>query len=49
MMVNLFNFVDLYSRVLTTALHLLKKGAEHAAAGNVSEPDMLGWRLIDDM
>jgi len=49
MAVNLFNFVDLYSRVLTTASHLLKKGAEHAVATRVGEHDMLDWRLIGDM
>ena len=49
MTVNLFSFVDLYSRVLTTASHLLKKGAEHASAIGVGERAMLDWRLIDDM
>ena len=45
----LFGFVDLYSRQLDTAAHILAKGAEHAAALGVSEADMLDWRLIDDM
>jgi hypothetical protein len=49
MTVSLFSFVDLYSRQLTTASHLLTKGAEHAKANGVSEADLLGWRLIDDM
>jgi hypothetical protein len=49
MMVNLFSFVDLYSRILTTASHLLKKGTDHAAADSVGERDMLDWRLIGDM
>jgi uncharacterized protein len=49
MRVNLFSFVDLYSRALTTASHLLKKGMEYAAANNISERDMLNWRLIEDM
>lgn len=49
MTVSLYSFVDLYSRQLTTAAHLLAKGAEHAKATGVSESDMLDWRLIDDM
>jgi hypothetical protein len=49
MSVNLFTFVGLYSRLLDTAAHLLKKGAQHAAATGVSENEMLDWRLIDDM
>lgn len=49
MTVNLFSFIDLYSRVVDTAAHLLAKGCEHAAATGVSEADMLDWRLIEDM
>ena len=49
MTVNLYTFVGLYDRALTVASHLLDKGLEHAAANGVSERDMLGWRLIDDM
>ena len=49
MTVNAYTFVDLYSRALDTASHLLTKGAAHAAAAGVSEADMLDWRLIDDM
>ena len=49
MTVSLFTFVDLYRRQLDTAAHLLAKGRAHAAATGVSEADMLGWRLIDDM
>lgn len=49
MAVSLFTFVDLYSRALTTLSHLLRKGAEHATATGVSETELLGWRLIDDM
>jgi hypothetical protein len=47
--VSLFTFVDLYSRLLGTADHLLAKGVEHAKAVHVSEQDMLNWRLNDDM
>lgn len=49
MATDLFTFVDLYSRALTTTAHILTKGAEFAASNGVSEADMLGWRLIDDM
>jgi hypothetical protein len=47
--VNLFTFVDLYIRLLDSAAHLLKKGADHAAKIGASEKEMLDWRLIDDM
>jgi hypothetical protein len=49
MTVSLFTFVDLFSRQVTTAQHLLTKGAEFARATGVSEAEMLEWRLIDDM
>ncbi len=45
----LFGFVDLYRRQLDTAAHLLDKGVAFAAETGVSEADMLGWRLHDDM
>jgi hypothetical protein len=49
MAVSLYTFIELYSRQVTTAEHLLAKGAERAKATGVSETDMLAWRLIDDM
>ncbi|MFL5296779.1 MAG: DUF1993 domain-containing protein [Phenylobacterium sp.] len=49
MIVNLFTFVGLYARLLTTASHLLTKGAAHAKATGASEAEMLDWRLIEDM
>ena len=49
MTTNLYSFVGLFSRQLDTAAHILAKGAAHAAATGVSETDMLGWRLIEDM
>jgi len=49
MTVSLFTFVDMFSRAAATAEHLLDKGVEHARALGVSEAEMLGWRLIDDM
>lgn len=49
MTVSLFTFVDLFSRQLATASHLLNKGVAHAEAEGVSQSEMLGWRLIDDM
>lgn len=49
MTVNLFTFVGLYDKLLTTLDHLLVKGAAHAAATGASEAQMLDWRLIEDM
>ena len=49
MTTNLFTFIGLYSRLLDTASGLLKKGDEFAKAKGVSDADLLGWRLIDDM
>jgi hypothetical protein len=47
--VDLFTFVDLYTRIVDTAAHILTKGADHARKQGVSEIEMLDWRLIDDM
>jgi hypothetical protein len=47
--VNLFSFVDLYRRQLDAAAHLLTRATEFATANGISEQDMLGWRLADDM
>jgi hypothetical protein len=49
MTINLHSFVGLYDRVLATADHLLTKGSGFAAEQGVSEADMLGWKLADDM
>jgi hypothetical protein len=49
MTINLYSFVGMYDRVLTTANHLLDKGAAHAEAQGKPEAEVLGWRLIDDM
>ena len=49
MATELYSFVGLFSRQLDVSAHILAKGAAHAAATGVSETDMLGWRLIDDM
>lgn len=49
MSTNLFTFVDLYSRVLTTLDHVLTKASEHARSIGASDAEMLEWRLIDDM
>lgn len=46
---NLYTFVDLYTRALDIAAHILAKGVDHARARGVSESEMLNWRLIDDM
>ena len=49
MAITLFSFVDLYRRHLDTAAHLLTKATAHAAAHGISEQEMLGWRLAEDM
>lgn len=49
MTTNLFTFVDLYSRGLTTLSHVLDKGAALAKSKGASSAEMLEWRLIDDM
>lgn len=49
MAVSLFTFVDLYRRHMVAAAHLLDRGAEHAAGLGITEAQMLGWRLADDM
>lgn len=49
MTVSLFSFVDIFTRALATADHLIDKGLAHAKASGASEQDLLGWRLIDDM
>jgi hypothetical protein len=46
---NLYSFVDLFSRSVGAARHLLAKGTAHAASTGVTEQEMLGWRLADDM
>jgi hypothetical protein len=47
--VNLYTFVDLYTRALDTASHILAKGVDHARSAGVTETEMLDWRLIHDM
>ena len=49
MSVDLYTFVDLYTRIVDTAAHILAKGADHAREKGVGETEMLDWRLIDDM
>jgi uncharacterized protein len=49
MTVRIYTFVDLYTRALATADHLLTKGEERAEALGVGESEMLNWRLIEDM
>lgn len=45
----LYTFVDLFSRSVATAKHLLAKGVSHVAANGATEQEMLSWRLADDM
>lgn len=49
MTTNLYTFIDLYTRQLGTLAHILNKGAAFAKEKGISETEMLGWRLIDDM
>lgn len=49
MNVGLHTFVDLYSNALASLSGLLAKGAAFAAEKGVSEEEMLGWRLAEDM
>jgi hypothetical protein len=46
---NLYTFVDLFARSALAAKHLLAKGVAYASSIGVTEQDMLGWRLADDM
>ena len=49
MSINLFTFVDMYSKGLTTLAHILDKGATLAKSKGSTEDEMLEWRLVDDM
>lgn len=49
MTTTLFTFVDLFRRQLDTTAHLLTKGSAFAAEKGITEQDMLGWRLAEDM
>ena len=49
MSVTLYTFVNMYEHALAGLDHLLDKGVDFAASHAISEADMLGWRLIDDM
>ena len=49
MTVRLFTFVVMFSRTLTTAEHLLERGAAHAESLGLDREAALDWRLIEDM
>lgn len=49
MPVGLFTFVDLFARSVVATKHLLAKGAAHASGLAITEQQMLGWRLAEDM
>lgn len=49
MPVSLNNFAPMYARMVDTAAHLLDRGLAYAAENGVSEQELLGWRLADDM
>ncbi|MDB5439183.1 MAG: hypothetical protein JWM33_1610 [Caulobacteraceae bacterium] len=46
---SLYTFVDLFSRSVVTAKHLLAKGVAHAAEHGIAEQEMMSWRLAEDM
>ena len=48
-MTSLYNFVEIYARALETADHLIGKGVAFTSEKGISEQEMLGWRLVDDM
>jgi uncharacterized protein len=48
-MTSLYSFVEIYARALQTAGHLLSKGVAFTREKGISEQEMLGWRLVDDM
>lgn len=49
MTVTLHSFLDIYTRAIDTASHLIAKGEAFAAERGIAEAEMLGWRLADDM
>lgn len=49
MAVSLYSFVDMYTRAIAVAAHVLEKGAAHAKEQGMAEDEILEWRLIDDM
>ncbi len=49
MTINLFTFVGLFRKSLTTLGHILEKGATHAHGHRIAEADMLQWQLAPDM
>jgi uncharacterized protein len=48
-MTSLYSFVEIYARALETTGHLLGKGLAFASEKGISEQDLLGWRLVEDM
>ncbi len=48
-MTSLYSFVEIYTRALDVAEHILGKGITFASEKGIAEQDMLGWRLVEDM
>jgi uncharacterized protein len=48
-MTSLYSFVEIYTRALYAAEHILGKGVTFAGEKGIAEQDMLGWRLVEDM
>ena len=49
MAVDAYTFVGMYAHALDSAAHILAKGRAYASAKGVSDSELLGWRLIEDM
>jgi uncharacterized protein len=48
-MTSLYSFVEIYTRALEAADHILGKGVAFAGEKAIAEQEMLGWRLVEDM
>jgi hypothetical protein len=47
--VNAYTFVGMYDHAVAATANVLEKGARFATASDVSEREMLDWRLFEDM
>jgi hypothetical protein len=47
--IKLYSFVDLFARSVVATKHILAKGAAHVSSLGLTEQQMLGWRLAEDM
>lgn len=49
MTVTLHSFIDIYTRAIDAAVHLIGKAEAFAQERGIGEAEMLGWRLAEDM